>query len=212
MGFLQFFMPKDRVFYVLFNKIGDNILQTAFLFEDFVKCDDLEKRSLIFKELKSLERSNDELTQTLFVELGRNFITPFDREDIHNLASSLDEVINFIYACAKKINFYKISSIDPAILASIPPILDSTKAVQEGILALRKLKDTDTMSNCLKQISKAEKQADDVFDESIEALFLHTDDMKELIKKREVYQYLESITDQCKEVGKVLGTISIKYA
>jgi uncharacterized protein Yka (UPF0111/DUF47 family) len=148
----------------------------------------------------------------LFFELGRNFITPFDREDIHNLASSLDEVINFIYACAKKINFYKISSIEPAILASIPPILDSTKAVQQGILALRKLKDSQTMSNCLKQINKAEKKADDVFDESIEALFLHTDDMKELIKKREVYQYLESITDQCKQVGKVLGTISIKYA
>ncbi|MBU2019018.1 MAG: DUF47 family protein [Bacteroidetes bacterium] len=212
MKLLQFLLPKDRVFFVLFEQIGKNILEITNLFQKFVLEKNLQEKEVIFKQMKQIERDNDDLTQQVSIELGRNFITPFDREDVHNLTNELDEIVNFIYATAKKMLFYQIDTTEEAVLVSIPPIVTSAEGVQEGILSLRQLKNSARMDKCLKKISKAEKVADELFYESIAELFEKTDDVKLLIKKREVYQYLESITDQCKLAGKVLGSISIKYA
>jgi hypothetical protein len=212
MKLLQFLLPKDRIFYLLLEKIGSNIHTVSDLFGEFITATKPKEKELIFKQIKKIERENDDLTQEVSIELGRNFITPFDREDIHNLTNALDEVINYIYAASKKIMFYQIDTTKPAIIDSFPPIQKSCLAIEEAIFALRELKNSAKMEKCLKQISKAEKAADDLFDESITFLFDKTEDMKELIKKREVYKYLETITDQCKAAGKILGSISIKYA
>ncbi len=212
MNLFQLFSSKDKVFHVLFEQVGQNVLSISQLFQKFSLSTASEERKNFFKEMKQIERANDELTLKISIELGRNFITPFDREDIHSLAAALDEVVNLIYASAKRISFYEIEFGEKAIIESIAPIMSSTKAVNEGILALRMITDTERMNTCLKTIKRAEKEADDIFDNSIQDLFKNTDDIKELIKKREIYKFLESITDQCKAVSTVLGTISIKYA
>ena len=205
-------MPQDKVFYTLFDKAGTNVQNIALLLYTIVHESDPEKKESIFKEIKKIERENDDLTQEVIVELSQNFITPFDREDIHALSTALDEIINLIYATAKKMKFYNLDTSEPDILDSIPPILDSTEAVKLGISALRSLKNTDLMQSQVKTINKAEKKADALFDSSINSLFQDTEDIKKLIKMREVYQYLESITDQCRVAGKILESISIKYA
>ena len=95
-GILKFFLPKDRVFYTLFENASANLETLANKLVLVVNEADFNKRAALVKEMEDLEHQNDLLTHNIFLELGRNFITPFDREDIHSLASALDDIIRFL--------------------------------------------------------------------------------------------------------------------
>src|SRR5215831_5746707 len=114
-SFLKIFMPKNKVFYELFESVSENAAKMSSLLRDVVGEADFDKRTAIINQIEDLEHANDELTHSIFTELGRNFITPFDREDIHYLASALDDIADYIYASAKKINFYRINPNDIGI-------------------------------------------------------------------------------------------------
>jgi uncharacterized protein Yka (UPF0111/DUF47 family) len=202
-GILSYFLPKDKVFYDLFEKASDNIRRIAELLVEVVHEADYNKRQIIIHQMKDIEHENDAITHTIFVELGKNFITPFDREDIHSLASALDDVADYIYASGKKINFYKL---DP--LAD-DGIQKSAKLILEGVLAL---KNTQKIIDCIIKINTAENAADAVFDTCIERLFESDVDAKELIKRRELYMVLEAATDKCEDAGNVIESIVVKFA
>ena len=102
---MKIFMPKDRVFYTLFEEVADNVSKMGKTLKEVVTEPDFDKRAAVISKVEDLEHQNDELTHRIFTELGRNFITPFDREDIHYLASALDDICDYTYATAKKINF-----------------------------------------------------------------------------------------------------------
>ncbi|TNE53571.1 MAG: DUF47 domain-containing protein [Bacteroidetes bacterium] len=209
---LKFLLPKDRVFYSLFEKAGENIEKIAEKLTQLVNEPDFNVRNTIIKEMEDLEHQNDELTHQIFVELGKNFITPFDREDIHSLATSLDDIADFIYAAGKNINFYKVDPNDQGILKMATVIYDAVLAVNEAVLELRNLKNTQKIVECVIKINSIENQADDIFDLSIEKLFDSDVDAKTLIKKREIYQILELATDKCEDAGNVIESIVVKYA
>ena len=109
---MKIFMPKNRVFFELFEKVADNVAMMGTKLKDMVEEPDFDKRAALIIQVEDLEHDNDELTHRIFTELGRNFITPFDREDIHYLASALDDIADYIYASAKKINFYRVNPND----------------------------------------------------------------------------------------------------
>jgi uncharacterized protein Yka (UPF0111/DUF47 family) len=162
--------------------------------------------------MEDLEHQNDDLTHQIFIELGKNFITPFDREDIHSLATSLDDICDYIYASAKKINFYKIDPNDSGIQKMADTINNAVLAVNSAVKELRNLKNTQKIVECVIRINSFENQADDIFDLSIEKLFDSDIDAKELIKKREIYQTMEEATDKCEDAGNVIESIVVKYA
>jgi predicted phosphate transport protein (TIGR00153 family) len=163
--------------------------------------------------MEDIEHQNDEITHKIFIELGRNFITPFDREDIHSLASALDDIADCIYAAGKKINFYKIDPIsDQGIQKMAEAISGAVKAVKEAVTELRNLKNTQKIIECVIKINSIENNADDIFDMSIERLFESDVDAKELIKRREIYQVMEVATDKCEDAGNVIESIVVKYA
>ena len=112
---LKFFLPKDRVFFTLFEDASSNLELIASKLVLCVNEPDYNKRALIIKEMKELEHKNDVLTHQIFLELGQNFITPFDREDIHSLATALDDIADYIFKVGKKINMYKIDPSDSSI-------------------------------------------------------------------------------------------------
>jgi uncharacterized protein Yka (UPF0111/DUF47 family) len=114
-SFLQLFTPKDRVFYSLFEQVADGVARMGKLMKEVVAEPDADKRGAVTSQVEDQEHVNDDLTHRIFTELGRNFITPFDREDIHYLASSLDDICDYIYATVKKINFYKVNPNDTGI-------------------------------------------------------------------------------------------------
>ena len=212
-GILSYFLPKDKVFYSLFEQASDNLEKIAQNLLQVVHEPDFNKRGVLIKEMEDIEHQNDEITHKIFIELGRNFITPFDREDIHSLASALDDIADCIYAAGKKINFYKIDPIsDQGIQKMAEAISGAVKAVKEAVAELRNLKNTQKIIECVIKINSIENNADDIFDMSIERLFDSDVDAKELIKRREIYQVMEVATDKCEDAGNVIESIVVKYA
>ena len=213
MSILKFFLPKDKVFYTLFESASANLESLAVKLVEVVNESDYNKRAAIVKQMEDLEHENDKLTHTIFVELGKNFITPFDREDIHSLATALDDIADYIYATGKKINFYKVDpTTDQGIIKMADAIKESVLSVNRAVLELRNLKNINKVVECVIKINGIENQVDDIFDLSIENLFENETDIKLLIKKREIYQNLEKVTDKCEDAGNVMESIVVKYA
>jgi uncharacterized protein Yka (UPF0111/DUF47 family) len=209
---LKIFLPKNLVFYELFEKVAANLLTMGGQLKQVVAEPDFDKRASIIAQIENMEHANDELTHQLFTELGRNFITPFDREDIHYLATAMDDVADYIYSSAKKINFYRVNPNDTGIQKFAELIEQGCQHVHKVVIELRDMKNMRSITESLVRINSIENQADDVFDMSIERLFALEEDAKEVIKKREIYQVLEIATDKCEDVANVIESIIIKYA
>src|SRR5678816_4856641 len=96
---MKIFMPKDKIFYSLFEDVAATMAKMGKMMKEVVKEPDFDKRAALISQIEDLEHVNDDYTHKIFTELGRNFITPFDREDIHYLASALDDICDYIYAC-----------------------------------------------------------------------------------------------------------------
>ncbi len=211
-SFLKIFMPKNLIFYELFEKVADNGAIMGQKLKDIVAEPDFDKRAALIIEVEDLEHANDDLTHRIFTELGRNFITPFDREDIHYLATSLDDIADYIYASAKKINFYRVNPNDTGMQKFADMIEQGTVLVRKAVGGLRDMKNLRQVTESLVKINSIENQADDVFDLCIERLFAMEEDAKEVIKKREIYQVMEIVTDKCEDASNVIESIIIKYA
>ena len=209
---MKIFLPKDRVFYFLFEEVAATVLQMSGDLKTMVNEPEKAKRSSILTQLETLEHKNDELTHRIFTELGLNFITPFDREDIHYLANALDDVADYIFASAKKINIYNVNPDDSGIKKLADLIEMAVIEIQIAVGGLRNMKNLQAMTNALVKVNSIENQADDVYDMSIERLFQTENDIKELIKKREIYNAMENATDKCEDVVNVIESIIIKYA
>ncbi len=209
---LKIFQPKDRIFYGLFENVVDTVMVMAKKLNELVHEPDFDKRASIIIQIESLEHDNDKLTHQIFLELGRNFITPFDREDIHALASALDDIADYINASAKKINFYKVNPQEQGIQKLAECIEQGVEAIRSAVMELRNMKNVAKITSALIKANSLENQADDIYDLSIERLFAEEPDAKEVIKKREIYQVLETATDKCEDAGNVIESIVIKYA
>ena len=171
-----------------------------------------DKRAAIVSQIEDAEHKNDDHTHRIFTELGRNFITPFDREDIHYLATALDDICDYIYSSAKKINFYNVNPNDSGIQKLAELIEYGSSEIKIAVNGLRDMKNLRQMTEAMVKINSVENQADDVYDLSIERLFEAETDVKELIKKREIYQILETVTDKCEDAANVIESIIVKYA
>lgn len=209
---LKIFLPKDRVFYNLFESVADELVKMGDKLKEIVVEPDFEKRAKLIKEAEDMEHVNDEYTHRIFTELGRNFITPFDREDIHSLATALDDIADYIYASAKKINFYHVNPDDIGIQKMADLIAHGCRQVQKAVKELRDMKNMRLITDSLVTINSIENQGDDIFDMSIERLFATEPDAKEVIKKREIYQIMELVTDKFEDAANVIESIIVKYA
>ncbi|HVV06592.1 MAG TPA: DUF47 family protein [Puia sp.] len=209
---MKLFMPKDLVFYSLFEEVADNVYTMGKTLKAVVSEVDFYRREELINTLENQEHINDELTHRIYTELGRNFITPFDREDIHYLATALDDICDYIYSSAKKINFYKVNPNDTGIQKMADLIEQGAEQIRNAVRELRDMRNMRKITDALVKVNSIENQADDIFDMSIDKLFDGEPDAKEVIKKREIYQALEIATDKCEDATNVIESIIIKYA
>lgn len=203
------FQPKDKVFFVLFQQVGENLVEMSKYFHDGIQEFDLNNDNFI-KKISDFEHKNDELTHNIFVELGQNFITPFDREDIASLANKLDDIADYLYASAKYIYLYKTPETKD--YADFSLLIN--KACLEIQNALENLKDfknpAAVKESCIK-INSYENLADEVLSKALMNLF-ETNDPIRIIKVKSVLNYLEEVTDKAEDVANILEGIIIKYA
>jgi predicted phosphate transport protein (TIGR00153 family) len=209
---LKIFLPKDRIFYQLFESVSEELIKMGEKLKEVVHEPDFDKRAQLILEIEDMEHVNDDYTHNIFTELGKNFITPFDREDIHSLANALDDIADYIYSAAKKINFYHVNPNNTGMQKMAELIATGCVQVHNAVIELRNMRNMRQITDALVAINSIENQADDIFDMSIEHLFATEPDAKEVIKKREIYQVMEIVTDKCEDAANVIESIIIKYA
>jgi uncharacterized protein len=209
---VKLFMPKDRVFYSLFEDVAANLVEMGQVLVELVETKDMSVRKDKVHLIERLEHKNDDYTHRIFVELGQNFITPFDREDIHYLASTLDDVADYIHGSAKRIDIYKVNEMNDSIRKLADLINQGVKELARAIPEMRTMSNMRVITDACVKINSLENHADDIYDRAIADLFEQESNAVELIKMREIYQALEIATDKCEDSANVIETIIIKYA
>ncbi|MCX6310896.1 MAG: DUF47 family protein [Bacteroidetes bacterium] len=211
MGLLQLLLPKDRKFFPLFKQATENLVKGSKVLVELVNAPQEKRRELI-KEIEHIEHTGDNITHMIFNELGRNFITPFDREDIHALASSIDDILDLIEGTAKRIELYKVTEISEPMILLSDIILKGSIELNVAVTNLEGMKKIDEIKEACVRINSLENNADDVFNMAIARLFDDEKDAVKLIKIKEILQALETATDKCEDAANVIESIIIKYA
>lgn len=211
MGLLQFFNAKDRTFVPLFVTYTGNLVSLAETLEQLLKVETSKWPQLV-KQAQEIDAKGEGYNRKVTVELGHNFITPFDREDIHELATAIGAAHDYLHGSLKRIALYDIKSIDPHFGKLANQILRGAKALQEATQLLESLKNSVAIEKACDQIKKIEVEADDTFEEATSMLFRDEKDPIELVKKREVLESLETATDRIDDAANVIRSILIKYA
>ncbi len=209
---LKFFLPKDRIFYSLFEEVVTTLVLMGDTFKKAMQEKDLTQRDNVLRTLEGLEHRNDETTHRIFIELGRNFITPLDREDIHYLTTSLDDIADYIWGAAKRIVNYQINDEYNTLPAFAEIISKSIGAINTGVYALRDMKDLRAITTACVLVNSLENDADDLLDSTLMKLFSSNVTAVELIKQKDIYQMLETVTDKCEDAANVIESIIIKYS
>ncbi len=211
--FFQFFLPKETKFLTLLTSQIEDIVKASDLLIKFMNTPEHENRKLVYTQIKEIEKHCDTLTNQILDELNNTFITPFDREDIHDLASQLDDVLDLINGSAKRVILYQPKRMPDSMAELAKYIKKSAESLQIAIIELEKVKKNPTIvkQEC-RRLHEIENQADDVYEMFIIDLFENEKDAIELLKQVEIMQMLENSTDKAYRVSDVLKTIVVKYA
>jgi len=210
--FLSFLIPQDRKFFQLFERAAANLLDTSEALVEMVNAASSDKRKEMIREIERLEHVGDVITHETLNELSTNFITPFDREDIHAMVAALDDVVDFIHGSAKRIELYKLGEIPPAVIKLADLVRLSSQELQTAVSNLRDIKRPDVIREACVKVNSIENRADDVFDMAIAELFENEKDAIELIKIKEVLSALETATDKCEDAANAISSMLVKYA
>lgn len=208
----NFFSPKDKKFQPLFEKDVKNLVKISRSLSNMLNAGNEDDRKTHFKEIETLEQAGDNITHAIFLELSKNFITPFDREDIHTLVNAIDDIADFIYAAALNIELYKVTVFGEELLGMAQLIEEMCADLETAILELPNLKNPKIIADICDRINKGESQADQLCNTAIARLFEIEIDAIELIKQKEILQTLEMATDKCDDAANVLESILIKNA
>jgi predicted phosphate transport protein (TIGR00153 family) len=208
----KFFTPKDKKFQPLFEQAANNALKISQALLIALNTSDLEKRKEHIREIERLEHVGDEITHSIFLELSKNFITPFDREDIHSLASAVDDIADYIHASATNIELYNIVKIGDSMIKLAELLVEMCTDLEKAIKELRSFKNIRVIADACVRINSGENKADYICNLAIARLFEFETNAIELIKQKEVLQTLELATDKCEDAANVLESILVKNA
>jgi predicted phosphate transport protein (TIGR00153 family) len=209
MGLRELLIPKDKIFFDLFEKQAGVIKEAAWqlvaLTEDFTNVK--EKRH----EIEKLEHKGDQITHDIYQQLNSTFITPMDPEEISKLASSLDEVLDYIDGATEKMYYYNIEGTDSHMIELAKIIHMSSIEIESAVKAIRSIKDPRYIEERCIEVNRLENLADDVLAHAVTELFKTTDAIA-IIKLKDIYEHLETATDNCEDVANVLSDIAIRHS
>jgi uncharacterized protein len=201
--------PKEGDYFELFDKVAANISRAATTLvactEHFTNLDNWAK------EVQELEEDGDLLTHDIIRKLNKSVITPIDREDIHLLASTLDDILDFIWGTADRLAVFKMEGPPKEAVTMAKELLRSVELVHKAIKKLKEKNYSQMQEYCV-EINKLENKIDRVFRDALGHLFDEIRDPVLVIKWKEIYEHLENASDKCEDVADVLDTIAIKNA
>lgn len=207
----QFFIPKDKKFFPLFESATSKLVLLAESLHEALNVSKNEREGY-FKKIDELEAQIEEINHQTHLELSRNFITPFDREDIHSLIKSIDTVADNMQGASSRMRLYQVEKITKSIRKLTEINLEACQQIAIAVAELKDLHNHKKIVEACKKINKLESKADVVFDKAVADLFENESDVKNIIKYKEVLSSLEMASDKCKSVSNILEQISVKHS
>jgi len=208
---LRFFLPQDDKFLPFFEQSADNLRDAANIYANLARASTKEEIASIRDEIKKLEHVGDKLTHTIFEELNRSFITPFDREDIYFLTKRMDDVLDLMDHVADILVLYQITKPDDGMNM----LLDVTKRavidIHKAVHTLRKI-DYDRIRDQIISVHALENEGDRLYRHFIGKLYAEERDAIRLMKYSSIYNELEQTIDKCEDLMNAIESIALKHA
>ena len=204
------FMPKEEKFFELFQKQAAHNVEGAKLFHEMVKSWSLEPER--FRKLQDIEHEADITTHEIFDRLNRTFITPFDREDIHELGSEMDDIVDLVQSIATRMQLFHIETTTPELVQLSEILWQSADTVRKAVTDLADKEKTRRVLDYCIEINRLENAGDRALEAAIGKLFHGKPDALEVIKWKEIYEGLEIAIDKCEDVANIIESILVKQA
>jgi predicted phosphate transport protein (TIGR00153 family) len=212
-------IPRDGRFFELFRESADQIVLGAQEFRSLLAdmntagknapMNSVESRS---RNIKAIEHKADEITHRTIEMLHKTFITPIDREDIHQLITRMDDILDYLEAASQRMYLYNIQSVTPEARDLSEICVASAEAVRRAVMALDNLENSKSILEACVEINRLENDADQALRTGMAKLFREEPDTRNLIKMKEIYELLETVTDRCEDVANIVEGIVLEYA
>lgn len=208
MGLKEWIVPQEKKFFDLLESESRNVLVGAKALEDLIKNFHGVREKI--DRIKEIEHEGDNVVHQIYQRLNRTFVTPIDHEDISKLASLYDDVLDFIDAVANRLFLYEIRQPTSTMIHLAEIIVKLVEEIDFALASIRKIDQKEMEARCA-EINRLENEADQVLNTSVASLF-KTKDPIEIIKLKEIYEFMEIATDKCEDVSDTLRDIVIKNA
>jgi uncharacterized protein len=204
------YKSREGRFFELFQKCADQIVEAAHEFRKLLE--DAPNIEVYAQKIKDIEHATDLVTHETVELLHKTFITPIDRDDIHELASRMDDIVDFIDAAAERMYLYGIKKITPEATQLADVCVHAAEYVKKAVQELPNLKNSKEIIKLCIEINRVENEADRILRVAMAKLFREEPDTRELIKLKEIYEILETVTDRCEDVANTIEGIVLEYA
>jgi hypothetical protein len=204
-GMLSRILPRDDSFFKMFSELAENVHSGASAMLELLE--NFSNVTVQVEIIKSLEHKGDNITHTVMKRLDQSFITPFDREDIHELCSQIDDILDLIDAAASRLVTYRVETIRAGV-AELAKVLH--QATGEVVAAVKGLEKHDHVIDRCIEINRLENEGDRLSRALIAQLFDEERDPVQIIKWKEIIEVLETAIDKCEDVANVIESVTLK--
>ena len=198
-------IPKDEGFFDLFDALAERVTRSAVVLNELFT--EPTRLDFFAGQIKELEHQADEITHGIMLRLDRSFVTPLDREDIHSLATTLDNVVDLMDGTARRAQMFHLADRRESAKQLTAVLVRATEAIKEAVHKVRQPQDVARIG---REIKKIEEEGDALYSSAVGALFEGTPDALQVIKWKELYDNIEHAIDECEDVLNVLESVSIK--
>ncbi len=204
--------PKNYDFYTLFETSAGLIVNAAEAFQQLLSKGEDDGRSALATKIRELESRADHNTHQTMTLLHKTFITPIDRQDIHDLIKRLDDILDFMDAAASRIILYEITQVTPELHSFARINYESSLLVHEVVSALKDLRNPSEILRLCIEINRLENESDQLLQKAMARLFKEESNPLAIIKLKEIYELMETVSDRCEDVANVIENIVLEYS
>ncbi|MEO8400254.1 MAG: DUF47 family protein [Gammaproteobacteria bacterium] len=207
---LKRFLPRQEGFFKCFQKTADTLVTATTLFHTMLH--NLDKQQEYVDSIQTYEHEADQITHQTFELLHKTFITPFDRYDIHQLTSGLDDILDLINRCAQRFPFYQLKKVPDEIIKLAELSMQASNLLNRAVYRLHSLKKSDEILQFCEEIDRIESEAHQTVLAGEKKLFLEEKDFKHFFKLKEIYAQTKLVINRCQDVANMIKGIVLEYS
>ena len=202
--------PRNDNYFTLFNSLADCAVRASKVLSIMTAVNDPEKFDENFEQIRKIECEADEYTKEILISLHKNYITPFDRREIRELAMALDDIIDYMEEIPQRAKIFGHNKFTPEMAALGQILLRASEKVRDAVMLLSDMKNAERILRTCEEINMVEGEGDHVMRAGMERLFAEVSDARTLIRSKELYDLFEAAIDGCEDVGDVIHGVVLE--